>query len=235
MNCTRLISILSLAVLIGACSSGGSNNSNTTVASDAQYRVTFTSIWDDIVFPTRFPANAHFSGLIGTTHNNSVNFWANGIVASDGVKQVAETGGKSAFKVEIESSQNNGNAEFLLDGGGIGSSPGNVSYEFSINQNFSLVTLISMVAPSPDWFVGIHDIDLYDSNAGDWLQSKTIDLKVYDAGTDDGVIFTASNSATSPRENISLLSSIASDTDFVDGVQSGTMQHIGSFVFERIK
>jgi len=235
MSFIKLVSIASVVLLLNACgsSSSGGSSSNIDESSDAQYRVTFTSVWSGTDFSTQFPSNAHFSGLIGSTHNDSVTFWDSGTSASAGIIQVAETGSKSVFTAEIKAAQDNASAEFLLDGGGINTTPGNVSYEFSINQDFSLLTLISMVAPSPDWFVGVHDLDLFDSTAGEWIDSMTVDLKVYDAGSDSGVTFKSANTATSPQADIALLTSLAGDTDFVDGVVNATT-HIGSFTFERI-
>ena len=239
MKFAKVIAIGITAVFLNACSSGGSsdndNDSNLDAASDAQYRVTFTSVWDDIKFPTNFPSNAHFSGLVGATHDDSISFWDGGVAASSGVQQVAESGGKSAFMVEIAAEQDKGSADVLLDGGGIANSPTEVSYEFSINQKFSLVTLISMVAPSPDWFVGVHDLDLYDEMDGDWIDSITVNLEVYDAGTDSGMSFKSNNAAEATPENIALLTSNAADADFASGIQRATMESVGTFKFERIQ
>jgi hypothetical protein len=236
MKSTRLVFVCVVAFLVGACgSSGGGSDSNVDASSDAVYKVSFTADWNGTDFPTNFPGGAHFSGLIGATHSDTVSFWDSGVAASAGVQQVAETGGKSIFKTEIAAVQASGEADFLLDGNGIGSSPGNVSYEFSINQTFSLVTLISMVAPSPDWFVGAHDLDLYDAVKDEWIEEITVDLEVYDAGTDSGERFKSDNASEGTAKNIALLTSDATDTDFVSGIQSATMESVGTFTFERIQ
>lgn len=238
MKSLKVIAVCISAVFLHACGSSGDgsgSDSNLDETSDAQYRVTFTSVWDNMKFPTNFPSNAHFSGLIGATHNDSISFWSSGVTASSGVKQVAESGGKSAFITEITAEQASGNADFLLDGNGIVSSPDDVSYEFSVNQTFSQVTLISMVAPSPDWFVGVHDLDLYDVVKGEWIDDLTVNLGVYDAGTDSGANFKSGNAAEGTAKNIALLTSDPADTDFVSGIQSATMEPIGTFTFERIK
>ena len=44
------------------------------------------------------------------------------------------------------------------------------------------VTLLTMVASSPDWFVGVFRLSLRDSG-GNWLVSHSVDLFPYDAGT----------------------------------------------------
>jgi hypothetical protein len=232
----KKLTILVLStIVLSACGNGEGGRSNLDDSSDAQYQVRFVSVWDDIDFPTQFPSNAHFSGLVGATHSEIISFWSPGDLASSGIKQVAETGRKTLFLSEINTAFNNGDVDLILNGGSIGTSPGNVSYEFSINRSHSLVTLVSMVAPSPDWFVGVHGLDLFDPNQDDWVSSFTIELEVYDAGTDSGLTFRSANNQTEPREIVALLSSQTSDTDFIKGLQSGTLQAIGSFIFTRIK
>jgi len=39
------------------------------VDTEARYRVTFSDSWTANQFATNYPGNAHFSGLIGATHN----------------------------------------------------------------------------------------------------------------------------------------------------------------------
>ena len=42
-----------------------------TAGGDARYRVTFQATWSAETHPTNFPANPHFSGLVGATHNEN--------------------------------------------------------------------------------------------------------------------------------------------------------------------
>ena len=49
-----------------------------------------------------------------------------------------------------------------------------MSVEFQIGRDHPLVTLVAMIAPSPDWFVGVHDLGLIES--GDWVDEMTVDL-----------------------------------------------------------
>jgi hypothetical protein len=60
-----------------------------------------------------------------------------------------------------------------------------------------------MIAPTPDWFVGIRDYLLFDN--GVWVQDVTFDLGIYDAGTEDGDQFSGDNPDTNPIENITML------------------------------
>ena len=64
-----------------------------------------------------------------------------------------------------------------------------------------------MVAPSPDWFVGVSGFSLLDAQA-DWLASQTVNLYPWDAGTEEGTEFSLTNAATSPQETITSLRGI---------------------------
>lgn len=171
---------------------------------DAVYEVTFDATWSSETHPEDFPSNDHWSGLIGATHNGDVVFWEKDGIASDGIKLMAETGGKVDLITEVEAEIVNGYAEQVLSGSGIGSGVGQSRITFNITKDYPLVTLTSMIAPSPDWFVGVNSLNLYENNK--WIDEIEIDLLAYDAGTDSGEGYTSSNQATVPREPISDLS-----------------------------
>lgn len=229
-----LRSFFLLSLLLGACSSDESNNTDRNENSEATYRVDFTTVWRATNFPVNFPNSAHFSGLVGATHNEQVKFWETGQLATMGLELVAETGSKGALRNEIEVAKTAGTAEFLLDGGGISSLSTKVSLEFDINNTYPLVTLISMLAPSPDWFVGVRDLNLFDSDANAWKQTVAVDLVLYDSGTDSGLQFTSSNANTFPAEIITRLTSHISDTNFVNGVHNLSALHLGTMLFTQL-
>jgi len=186
----------------------------------ARYRVTFEADWSNVTHPTAYPSNAHFSGLIGATHDNDAVIWRSGELASSGIEQMAETGGKSSLLSEIAALSNAGSVENTLSGGGIASSPGTVSLEFNASRSHSLVSLVSMIAPSPDWFVGVDSLPLRED--GRWIEEISTELQAYDSGTDSGVDFTSINSDTQPPVSIFHIS----EQPFQDQVP------LGRFVFE---
>jgi hypothetical protein len=148
-----------------------------------------------------FPASAHFSPLIGGTHNSSVTFWAEGSTASDGIKAMAEQGRVSILSDEFKVAIAAGTARQIVAGGGLATSPGTLTIEFDISQSHPLLTLVTMVAPSPDWFVGVSGLALFEG--GRWVDERRVDLIAWDAGTDSGSTFTSPDSATTPRVAIS--------------------------------
>lgn len=186
-----------------------------------EYQVRFTSTWSAQTHPMNFPPNPHYSGLIGGTHGDQVTFWEVGELASPGIKRMAETGSKSPLDDEVQAAIDAGLAGTLISGGGIGSSPGMVTETFLVDQSFPLVTVVSMLAPSPDWFVGVSGVSLFEN--GEWVDIQVIELHVYDAGTDSGMNYTSPNDPTVPPVPIFE----KTDGPFANGVP------VGTFVFSR--
>ena len=70
-----------------------------------------------------------------------------------------------------------------------------------VTSDFSKVSFITMVAPSPDWFIGIDSLDM--CNNGTWRESWNVTMSPpYDAGTEEGEAFSTNNVATNPHVNI---------------------------------
>jgi len=186
---------------------------------EASYTVTFTSTWSAATHPLNFPSNPHFSGLVGGSHNDQVTIWEVGQVASPGVESMAETGSKSLLMSEVQAAINAGDAGSVISGGGISTSPGTVTQGFTVSQAYPLATIVSMLAPSPDWFVGVSGVNLFE--AGDWVEEVTVTLWPYDAGTDSGTSYTSGDQDTDPAEAIAL----------IDTPPAGTGVPFGEFVF----
>jgi Spondin_N len=165
-------------------------------AETTEYQVTFESTWSQATHPLDFPPGPHFSGLIGGTHTDQVSFWSVNTLASLGIKNMAELGDKTALMQEVQAAITAGTADAVLSGGGIGPSPGSVVLTFDVDDAFPFVTLVSMLAPSPDWFVGVSALSLRENGA--WIPEVVVDLAVYDAGTDSGPSYTSPNQATMP-------------------------------------
>jgi len=198
----------------------GQNNHNTgqvpkSKSFSARYRVTFSTPWTASTFATNYPSLRHFSQLVGSTHNTQGEFWKLGTSASFGVQRMAEVGSIYPLYEEINEQILAGKSQNLIIGGGIGLSSTQVSLEFDITADFSLLSLVSMVAPSPDWFVAVNSLPLRVN--GSWIDQVTVGLKVYDAGSDDGTRFDSLNQESLPHVAISELTSEVTDTDILLG------------------
>lgn len=187
--CATLLAALALAAPPGAAD-------EPTV----RYHVVFVATWSAETHPDGYTLAAHFSPPVGAVHGPGVAFWRPGELASDGIEYMAETGATDPLALEIEAAAAAGLASpdpiyaWFLD------SPGSVSTEFDATPTFDLVSYVSMIAPSPDWFVGSESLDLRPH--GRWLDGVVHDLYPYDAGTDHGTDFTSANLDAVPPDPI---------------------------------
>ena len=70
-----------------------------------------------------------------------------------------------------------------------------------MSRDYPLVTLVTMVAPSPDWFAGVTGLRLIENGA--WIEDRVVPAAAWDAGTDSGVSFVSPDLETIPRQPIS--------------------------------
>ncbi|WP_419939061.1 spondin domain-containing protein [Candidatus Palauibacter sp.] len=190
-------------------------------ATTATYRVVFEATWSASTHPTNFPGGAHFSPLIGAVHDEDATFWAPEGAATPGIESMAETGSTSALTNEIQAEIPD-NALAVVNGSGIRSPGARTIQAVTLREDFPLVTLVTMIAPSPDWFVGVSGLSLRDA-AGNWIEELEVVLYPYDAGTDSGPSYNSANDDTQPREPIHSLR----------GVNPFSDEPIGTFTFTR--
>jgi spondin N/flagellar hook capping protein FlgD len=197
-----------MAVLFVACMAS---------AQTARYQATFDATWTAETHPDNYPPNPHFSGLVGGTHNSGVSFWAPGALASLGMERMAEWGSQNDLLAEVQTAIDAGLAEFTIADAPLWTVPGSTSVEFDMSPAFPLVTLVAMLAPSPDWFIGVRDLDL--RPGGQWAQEIVVDLYCWDSGTDSGPDYTSANQNTVPAEPIFAITG----APFSPGVPLGTL------------
>ncbi len=166
------------------------------------YRVTFEGKFtaSALASGVSVPSGAHFTTLIGAVHNGSVTFWSDGGTASAGIESMAEIGGTSALESEINAAGSNALAviEQSIASGGTATA----TVDITLTTDHPLVTLTSMVAPSPDWFVGVSGLSLRNTADNGWQPTLAVNLFPWDAGTEEGTEFSLTNAATSPQETI---------------------------------
>jgi len=199
---TRKLAPLALPLLALAVSCGGEEEIEVPVGG-AKYRATLNAEWSSTTHPDMFPSNPHFSPLIGAAHAAPDLLWREGGSATRGIEVMAETGKTGDLSSEVEQAIQSGDALAVVSGGGVNPSPGAASATFAVSPEHPLLTLVTMIAPSPDWFVGVNSVDLIDG--GKWRDRVELDLFAYDGGTDSGGTFDADDVETYPRGAIARL------------------------------
>ena len=172
--------------------------------SEVEYDVVFTSNWED---HGELPNNAHFSDLAVAVHSSDITFFEMGAQISPGMEELAELGLTGAFRTEVNAAINNGTADQIIIGPDLFFNGSNRQIEvndITIKEEFPLLSITSMIAPSPDWIVAANNISVKDAN-GNWIPEINLDLFPYDAGTEEGNTYSLNNPATVPQGVITSL------------------------------
>jgi len=171
-------------------------------AETMKYTVQVDATWTAKSHPLDYPSDAHFSGLVGATHNAKYRIFSDGGIATDGLEALSERGAHSPLDAEIKRAIESGNAGALFESGPLFEFPGTLSATFVANESHSNVSVVMMVAPSPDWFAGVSNVALRKN--GKWVEKITLKLWAWDAGTDGGTTYHAADADTQPRQSVRL-------------------------------
>jgi len=68
----------------------------------------------------------------------------------------------------------------------------------SLNSAHSLISTMTMSAPSPDWFSGFYNFNVVEETSGAWYDSFVIETYPWDAGTDSGSTYLADDMPIDP-------------------------------------
>lgn len=177
------------------------------------YRVSFNINWNSSNYPTNYPSNAHFSRLIGWTHEPNTEFFKEGTLASEGIRKMAELGATNPLDIEINERIATKEGLGLYIGNNLATGVGQITIDVVVDKYHPSVTLATMLAPSPDWYLAVVNVNLLENN--EFINFKTVDGIVYDAGTDDGLTYTSANANTYPHRAISYFVSAPLGNDTV--------------------
>ena len=93
-------------------------------------------------------------------------------MASEGIKEMAELGSTEPLNEEIDNKIKNKEGYDLVVGDNLGSGVGKITVEIEVNEKNPSVTLATMIAPSPDWYLAVVNVNLYDG--GEFVADKII-------------------------------------------------------------
>lgn len=169
----------------------------------ASYQVRFERTWSSDTHPKDFPLLAHFSPVIGVTHDVHYSLFHAGGTATPGIELLCEEGKHQPLDAEIRSAMEAGSAGTLIETPDpIRDVPGQAVASFEIDPAHPTVSIAAMIAPSPDWCAVAADVALFEG--GQWLAEKTVTLYAWDVGTDSATSYRAFDDDTQPRGSIQL-------------------------------
>ena len=169
--------------------------------------------------------NNREEGRVSDKKNLAYYFWLNGcpLIYVSGITGALDS------EMEAQISMNKALQKYKGTNFFISNTGTSTITNIAVNSEFPLVSFITMIAPSPDWFVGVHDFNLCNTTTGKWLDSRKRDLPPYDAGTDSDTTFIHSGTPTMPRETIHLI------TNNTEGSLKSdkSLSRFGTFTFQK--
>ena len=181
----------------------GAQGTSTTCTGSGFYDVTLIGRWNDpaidqialtanprrIVLPNREDLDRsdvgalspvhrrHHSGWAGLAHPDDFTLFSAGESAPQGLELLAELGNPGPMRLALED-----RAGEVVRGDGF-NTPGQMTTELTVDPENPRVSIATMLAPSPDWFVGVSSVSL--CRGGQWIEQLAVDSPVYDVGSDD--------------------------------------------------
>jgi len=198
--------MIAMALLgVIACGKGSSKSAAPPAAAQpampagpVEYRVVVKSTWTKVSHPFEYPSGAHFSGMIGASHNAKYSIFAIGRRPTPGLERLSEEGKHSPLDTEIRTAIDQGDALMLFESGGLKNWRDSMVATVRVDPAHPLVSVVNMIAPSPDWFTGASDVNLAENGA--WITRRTVALYAYDSGGDDGTTYKAKDKDTNPKK-----------------------------------
>src|SRR6266704_4179130 len=140
----------------------------------AEYTVIVKSTWTKTTHPFEYPSGAHFSGMIGASHNAKYSVFAVGRRPTPGLERLSEEGKHSPLDTEIQSAIDQGNALMEFESGGFKNWKDSMVSTVRVDSAHPLVDVVNMVTPSPAWFTGATNVDLAEN--GSRITRRTVTL-----------------------------------------------------------
>lgn len=187
----------------------------------ARYRVTIVQEWGPTTHPTTLPSGWHTSPAVLAAHGEQGDMFLPDTLATPGIELMAEIGSTFTLLAELSAAPDVGDVD---TGRGIDRT-GSDTLDVEVDGTNGYLSLVTMLAPSPDWFVGFAALQVYEGDT--WIDRLVVDLQPYDAGTDSGTRFRSANLDTQPPQPISG----PRDSAFVAAAAEG---RFGYVVVERI-
>ncbi|CAG0924111.1 unnamed protein product, partial [Notodromas monacha] len=148
--------------------------------------------------------------------------WEAGGYASEGLKQVALYGITRGLEGELKKHSRHIRTIIKARGLWHPKVTGKTYAVFRVDRKHHLMTLVSMLGPSPDWLVGVSSLELCQKN-GTWAREKVIDLYPYDAGVDAGISYEDNDSPNPEAQKIRKITS-----SWPDNPRSPFFDHSGT-------
>ena len=168
----------------------------------ATYRFIVDCTWSEITHPDAYAGieDPHFSHVGGASHNDQLTLWEPNTLSSPGIIRMHAI---DFLSDEIDDAITAGTAYNVYSFKPLFpafAAPSVTYLTIEVSDTHPLVSLVTMLGPSPDWFVGVSSLPLWQN--GVWVDEVVIPLFPYDGGTRENNIFAVLGPLTIPQELI---------------------------------
>ena len=171
--------------------------------SEQLYNISLNSVWSLKTHPYWTPLEPQILPFLSFSHKKDNNILQLGKVPDLGFEKYIEEGNTKLLINSILRSKKKNEIRSYTKGSKI-HSPDIVDNILRVTKEHPYITFIAPIHPSPDWFIGVSNIQLYFPQTG-WVEEIKIPVQIYDAGTDDGIDFTSNNINTKSSAGIQYL------------------------------
>ncbi|KAJ8675243.1 hypothetical protein QAD02_011029 [Eretmocerus hayati] len=180
---------------------------NCCACGSAKYELIFEGLWSRYTHPEHFPKRdwlAVFPIIVGASHSPDYHFWNPYNYASDGLKELAVDGHTKKLELELKRDRASVSTLIKFRGANFQNKTAKSFASLRVDKDKHVVSLVSRIDPSPDWFIGVSSLELCQVNCS-WIESRTLNLYPYDAGVRDGITYEDVQGLTVPTDIIQSL------------------------------
>jgi spondin-2 len=126
----------------------------------AVYKVTLEGHWSREMFPKHYPETrppAHFSKTFGITHNDEFTMFEIGKVSNTNLVEFCKSANSELWEND-ESNEDQIFDEFILPK--LENPIDKVEARLFVQSNYSSISMVTKLMPSPDWFIGIESLQV---------------------------------------------------------------------------
>ncbi|KAI5633908.1 hypothetical protein NE865_13370 [Phthorimaea operculella] len=178
-------------------------NINCQVCEEARYELTFQGTWSNNTHLNMYPNTpiVKFSDIVGASHTKTFHLYEENAAASEGMKMLAEQGNTTSLEHEILKGLGQ-SVRTVIKATGPPKPSLSTKTSFRTSRDHHFISLATSITPSPDWFLGVYNLELCNASSGKWSDHVVYNLYPMDAGTDSGLTFESSPEPTIPPQVI---------------------------------
>jgi len=170
----------------------------TATSDSAEYMIRFVSNWGTNAQEINYPQNPHTGNMFLITNNDQFSLFLTGTLATKAISNTSMFGTIDDLSDLVANNPNIG----MVVTAPVLPTPGEYTLKITADKDHHYISFVTMVAPSPDWFTGVSNLDLMKD--GQWLKQTMVPMFVFDAGTDEGTAFNTEHYPKTPADVVTL-------------------------------